>query len=91
MNHETKTVLRWIDNDEDANDYWRERTKDKKVEGSEFPMWDLSDELKDFFDSESNPLEEAGVYTDLLYSALSNVSWDDIAELFLRRLEEVWK
>lgn len=87
MNHETKTVLRWIDNDEDVSNYWHERTKELKDGGLEHPILDLSNEIEDSIDQDNNPLQEGGVYTDLLYSALSNVSWDEIAELFFKRIE----
>lgn len=40
---------------------------------------DLADTMKSHFE-ENNPVDECGVYTDLMGAALSEVNWDEIAE-----------
>jgi hypothetical protein len=85
-NYETWCVKLWIDNEENSYNYWQERAKELKEEGGELITRGLADELKEAFD-ENNPLEEAGVYTDLLYSALGEVNWYEISESILKEVK----
>jgi hypothetical protein len=85
-NYETWVVKLWIDNEENSYNYWQERAKELKEEGGELITLGLADELKEAFD-EGNPLEEAGVYTDLLYSALGEVNWYEISESILEEVK----
>jgi hypothetical protein len=85
-NYETWVVKLWIDNDESSYNYWQERAKELRKEGMEYIL-SLSDELKNAFDEDS-PLEDAGVYTDLLNSALGEVNWYEIAESILEEVSE---
>ena len=84
-NYETWVVKLWIDNEEAWYNQWNERADELKEEGGDLITLGLSDELKEAFD-DGNPLEEAGVYTDLLYSALGNVNWYEIAESILEEV-----
>ena len=81
-NYETWVVKLWIDNEENSHNYWQERARELKEEGAAPITLALADELKEGYD-EDNPLEEAGVYTDLLYSALGEVDWQEIATSIL--------
>jgi len=95
-NYETWNVKLWIDNEQGSQNYWNERADEvykesKKSEHStkkEEATHTLADELKDYFD-ENNPLsEQASTYTDLLNSALSQVSWREIAQNLLEEKKE---
>lgn len=83
-NYETLAVASWIDNEESSQDYWNERATEIQ---SAHPTIDLADELKEAFE-EGNSLEEAGVYTDLLNSALGEVDWYEIAKSIIANLAE---
>ena len=86
-NYETWCVKLWIDNEENSYNYWQERARELKEEGGEHITLSLADELKEQHD-EDNPIEEAGVYTDLLYSALGEVNWYEIATSILEEVSE---
>ena len=83
-NYETWAVALWIDNEESNQDYWNARATEIC---SAHPILDLADELKEAFE-EGNPLEEAGVYRDLLNSALGKVDWYEIAKTINADLAE---
>jgi len=83
-NYETWAVKLWIDNEESSQEYWNGRAIEIQ---SKHQTLDLADELKEAFD-ESNPLEEADVYTDLLNSARSEVDWYEIAESIIKDAQE---
>lgn len=85
-NYETWVVKLWIDNEESSYNYWRGRAEELLKEAIT-PTIDFADELKESYDEE-NPLEEAGVYTDLLYSALGEVDWYEIAKSILEEVKE---
>ena len=84
-NYETWVAKLWLDNEEGSFNYWQERARELKGEGGEHITLALADELKGMHD-EDNPLEEAGVYTDLLNSALGEVNWYEIAESILEEV-----
>ena len=86
-NYETWCVKLWIDNEEGCCNYWQERALELKEGGGENIALALADELKEGYD-EDNPLEEAGVYTDLLYSALGEVNWQEISASILEGVSE---
>ena len=100
-NYETWLVKLWIDNDqglyntvqelaqeikgEAPTSYWVIHWHRTKLEAAENM---LADQLKEMIE-EDNPLEDgAGLYTDLMRSALSDVNWHEIAENILSELEE---
>jgi hypothetical protein len=85
-NYETWCVKLWIDNEESSYNYWQERAEEL-LEDAVTPTVDLADELEEAF-VEGDPLEEAGVYTDLLYSALGKVNWYEIAKSILEEVKE---
>lgn len=71
-NYETWLVKLWMDNDQGSYIMFNEWAKESE------DIYTLSNQVKDFFEEE-NPMESAGVFTDLLNSALSEVNWDEIA------------
>lgn len=85
-NYETWVVKLWIDNDESSYNYWQERAKET-LKDAATPTVELADELK-YTHEAADPTEEAGVYTDLLYSALGEVNWYEIAESILEEVSE---
>ncbi len=89
-NYETWVVKLWIDNEEGSYIYWRARAKELKAEGAEDVTSTLADELKERHEeaAEEAKLEEVGVFTDLLYSALGKVNWYDIATSILGEVKE---
>lgn len=84
-NYETWLVKLWIDRKESWYEHWRVRAEELEEEGGERIMLSLSEELRYAFNA-SNPLEEEGVYTDLLNNALENVNWDEIAGSILAKV-----
>jgi len=90
-NYETWAVALWLDNDETTCDYWAEAARNclseapdaEQVESGvwtteEAATYGLATQLKEDVCSGS-PLEEAGMYADLLNAALGSVNWDEIA------------
>ncbi len=91
-NYETWTVSLWLDNEESSYRYWREQALSCRHEASqssndlqgnwtpqEMALTNLADRLKCAV-TEQAPLQEPGMYSDLLAAALSEVSWTEIAE-----------
>lgn len=94
-NYETWTVSLWLDNEEGTYRLWRERTARFRAEApsmaqvrervwttEEAVKYALADELKAEI-SLGSPLQEPGMYSDLLAAALSEVNWQEIAERWL--------
>jgi hypothetical protein len=91
-NCETWTVSLWLDNEEPSYRYWRKEAARQRREAgassrvrsglwteSEAARINLADELKEAV-TEGAPLKDAGLYSDLLSAALSEVNWLEIAD-----------
>lgn len=100
-NYETWNVKLWIDNSQSTQEYWRFRAlnwiaisrPDNYFTLQENAINDLRDELKEEFEKEANIIMEIGkasasCFTDLLYSALSEVNWHEIAESIIVDTQE---
>lgn len=94
-NYETWCVALWLDNDEETYEQMREFTKEayeNPVNNSFIDSVDdrrriaLQDMIKEFVE-EQNPLPDAGMFTDLLNAAISEVDWRDIAKHYLDEYE----
>jgi hypothetical protein len=72
-NYETWLVKLWLDNEPSTYELQRELTNAHRQPSK------IADALKDYIE-ENSPVSEAGLYTDLLNSALSEVDWYSIAE-----------
>lgn len=94
-NYETWTVSLWLDNEETTYRRWREKAALCRLQAAEAAqvregVWSteeaakltLADQLKAQITLES-PLQEPGMYGDLLSAALSEVNWQEIAERWL--------
>lgn len=89
-NYETWVVKLWMDSEENSYNYWQERARELVKEKGEYITLTLADELKEGHEEamEDAWMAEAGVYTDLLYSALGEVNWYEIAEFILEAVNE---
>lgn len=97
-NYETWNVALWLDNDEGSYRYWRDVSRECWEEAeepgtrahfsrSERARFDLAERLEQEV-KDGNPLaEQAGMYTDILTAALSEVRWGDIADHWLSETE----
>lgn len=87
-NYETWVVKLWIDNEEESYNYWQERAKELIRERREHL---ISDELKEGHEEavEDAGIAEAGVFTDLLNSALGEVNWYEIAQSILEEAKRI--
>jgi hypothetical protein len=96
-NHATWAVHLWISNSEGSDSYWREKAGDAWEESEEHEQYlsrkesasiKLRDWLKEAIE-ENNPIaEDCSIYSDLLGSALQDVSWGEIAEAYLEEYED---
>jgi hypothetical protein len=95
-NYETWAVTLWMDNDEGAQDYWRDRAQEALKEAKENPSdtftpaedaaLALMNEIKDQHE-EAQP-EVTGVFADLINAAMSEVNWHEIAEHYVTEVAE---
>lgn len=94
-NYETWAVSLWVDNEQASYLYWREQAERHRQEApnaSEFRRGILTEEEEARFNlakqlkeeiTDASPLTEASLYTDLLFAALSEVNWAEIADHWL--------
>lgn len=91
-NYETWNVALWIDNDQGAQEYWRDRAKqclvlstaDSYFTQDEQATGRLAVAMKEeIMDGEMVPDLGASMYADLLRAALSEVNWYEIAEHYI--------
>lgn len=94
-NYETWTVSLWLDNDQHNYRYWRaeaqrhlkEAPGDQRVRNGhwtpeETARFTLAGQLKREV-TDGVPLRQAGMYTDLLHGALSDVDWFEIVDSWM--------
>ena len=97
-NYETWAVALWINNEQASYHYWRNEARRHRQQASDCQQvaegfwtpesaaqYGLADQLKDEFE-ENAPIEDAGVYADLLDGALAEVNWQEIAAGILDEL-----
>ena len=99
-NYETWCVKLWIDNLEATYQHWRERATYWAGQDSTSTYWsqeesarfNLADELRDTISDGADTYDIwqiAGMYSDLLRAALSEVNWQEIAGAMLEDVAEV--
>jgi hypothetical protein len=94
-NYETWLTNLWLTNDQGTYEYWRDmaRAAWRDAEATniltrqEVARKDLANQLKDETE-EYSPCPEAGLYSDLLNSALSEIDWYEVAEAFLEDISD---
>lgn len=94
-NYETWLVALWIDNSEGwqsdfqdkANDIWRDSESSEYCTREDEAKRKLAKIIEEEID-ELNPLSDAGMFTDLLNAALSEVDWEDIAENYIDEIDK---
>jgi hypothetical protein len=95
-NYETWAVALWIDNDEGSQGYVRDMATEcvdaaPESENARSGLWTreqaarflLSDQLKEWVESDLLPDLGATLAADLLGAAVSEVSWDELAKHYL--------
>lgn len=86
-NYETWCVALWINNEEPMYDEAREMTRAAFDEPSmRQARYQLAGAIKNWIE-EMQP-ELSGMWADMMGAALSEVDWDEIADTFLKELEE---
>jgi hypothetical protein len=94
-NYETWLTNLWLTNDEGTYEYWREQAREawRHAEATDIltreqaARGDLAARLKDEIE-EYTPCPEAGLYSDLLNAALSEVDWHEVADAFLEDIAD---
>jgi hypothetical protein len=99
-NYETWLVGLWLDNDAGSYEYWRDQAEECWREApsteevkkgtwtrEEATKFNLADQIQEEI-QENSPIMDAGLYTDLLHGALSEVDWHEVAENFMSNIEE---
>jgi hypothetical protein len=94
-NYETWVTNLWLTNDEGTYEYWRDSAREawRHAEATnlftreEVARHDLARRLKDEIE-ESHPCPEAGLFSDLLNAALSEIDWHEVADAFLEDIPD---
>jgi hypothetical protein len=77
-NYETWLVKLWLDNDQGEQEYMNELARENRE------AYDLAEVIKDYIENQASEiLPNAGLFTELLNSAISEVDWIEIAEAFI--------
>lgn len=98
-NYATWAVALWIDNDQNAYQYWREqldvqREQAPRCEQVRSGIWtvaqavqfSLADQLCTAI-TEASPLRSSTLYTDLLTASIQQVNWTEIAGHWMAEIE----
>lgn len=95
-NYETWNVSLWLNNDQGTQEYWQDRASNwlaisipsQYATKEENAVFDLTEELKEYFE-ENNPLKDTNsCYVDLLNAALREVNWNEIARHIIGYVKE---
>ena len=94
-NHETWCVQLWLTNEEPEYRHWTAHAAgtwghaeaDQYLTRAEVARCHLAVMLREEIEN-AVPLDNCGMYSDLLTSALSKVNWDEIANAWLEPIEE---
>lgn len=98
-NYETWCVSLWLDNDQDAQEYWNEIAQeaydelkgrsqyDNVLTREEQAAYNLAQKLKDAITG-GVPADLDGMFLDLLNAALSEVNWDEIATNYIAEVNK---
>jgi len=94
-NYETWAVALWLDNEEETYRYWRDQAARHRlaaehlteiqqgvVTSRQAAIGNLAQQLKEEI-TDASPLFEPTMYSDLLWAALSEVDWLEIADHLL--------
>lgn len=84
-NYETWVVRLWLDNEEPSYRYWSGQAR--AWHGRDGAACGLARQLKDEL-GEGNPLDGATLYSDLLWAALGEVDWYELAESYLDEIQD---
>lgn len=95
QNYETWVTNLWLSNEQGTYEYWRDSAREawRHAEATDIftreqvARNDLARQLKDEIE-EHNPCPEAGLYSDLLNAALSEINWHEVAEAFLEDIAD---
>lgn len=77
-NYETWCCKLWIDNDEEAYNYWQTRVKELEEANTDKIAYSLSKEIEE--EVASLCPELTGMYQDLLNTALGHINFYEIAQ-----------
>jgi len=96
-NYETWLAGLWLDNDQGSYEYWQEQAQEVTETAKPEYDWEtvetarvkvLAEMLESSIDDQAGELmPEAGLFSDLLNAALSEINWREIAEHYLADVE----
>ena len=83
-NYQTWNVALWLDNEQGSYYHLRDLAEYEMENRSteDLPIWSLADKIKNYVE-ETNPFDNASMFSDLLGHALANVDYQEIAENIL--------
>ena len=91
-NYETWCVALWLDNEEGAQQYMRERATeiygdaeatDYGATRKQVAVRVLADDMEETHTEAADAFQLVGVFSDLMSSALANVNWQEIAGQYI--------
>lgn len=83
MNYESHSLYSYILNDEDENNIWQNTIKEiyKNYNIKDDSIYELSQQLKEYYNANNPLLNESNLYSDILDYGLNNIDYYDIAKL----------
>jgi hypothetical protein len=95
-NYATWACALWINNEQEAQEYWHERAKQVEPIDNEFMAEDrrkvhgLAEELKAHFEERAEEWmgDQASFFSDLFNHALAHVDWIEIAERIVKKVDD---